>query len=305
MSTLDALRRFASESKFRGKGALSVALVMTDKARAGLPLDVNTLLTAGGGQVEGLGKAQVQAILKRHGIARTLAEEGGRTSRGSVGNMRIYIEFLNGLPGGLDLDVVEEFWIERVKEFFAGKPFKFRADQSLSVRASIRELLAQANTRHKEMPGSRHESTMLQHLVGAKLDLILGLGTIKHHGASEADQPGGRSGDFLAGDVAVHVTTHPGEALIRKCSENIGQGLRPLIVTSTRGCTVADGLAEQAGIANRIDILDAEQFLAANLHEWGRFTAERRSVATGELIARYNQLIDEFETDPSLKVELL
>src|SRR5271170_7636726 len=115
---------FTGMHSFRGKGPLSVALVVTQHAKkTGLPLDTEKLLTEGGGQVLGLGKGAVQAILKRHGIARVLASEGGRTSRGSLNNMREYVAFLNALGKKVDLDAVEAFWIERVQEFFAGKPF--------------------------------------------------------------------------------------------------------------------------------------------------------------------------------------
>ena len=87
----NALIAFAKERKFNRKGPLCVALVMTQQARAkGLPLDSGELLTEGGGQVFGLGKSAVQSILQRHGITRVLASEGGRTSRGSIGNMREY-----------------------------------------------------------------------------------------------------------------------------------------------------------------------------------------------------------------------
>jgi len=54
---------------------------------------------------------------------------------------------------------------------------------------------------------------MLQHLVGAKLNLLLD-DPIKHHGASVADDVSGREGDFVVEDVAIHVTTSPTEALI-------------------------------------------------------------------------------------------
>jgi hypothetical protein len=37
---------------------------------------------------------------------------------------------------------------------------------------------------------------ILQHLVGAKLDVVLGNGKITHHGFSVADQPSERKGDF-------------------------------------------------------------------------------------------------------------
>ena len=59
----------------------------------GLPLDPDQLVTKSGGQVRGLGQSQVQKILARHGIERVLAAEGGRTSRGSLGNMRAYVRF--------------------------------------------------------------------------------------------------------------------------------------------------------------------------------------------------------------------
>ena len=75
------LREFTKDRKFNRKGPLSVALVVTQQARnMGLPLDSEKLLTEGGGQVLGLGKSAVQAILYRHGIERVLAAEGGRTN---------------------------------------------------------------------------------------------------------------------------------------------------------------------------------------------------------------------------------
>ncbi len=125
----DALRaelaNFAAQNGFRGEGPLSVALVVTQHARVmGLPLDPEELITEGGGQVLGLGKGAVQAVLKRHGISRVLASEGGRTSRGSLHNMRRYVAFLNGQAqrGEVDPDTAEAFWIERVHEFFLENP---------------------------------------------------------------------------------------------------------------------------------------------------------------------------------------
>jgi hypothetical protein len=101
------LTAFTADRAFRGKGPLSVALVITQHARKyGLPLDPEKLVTEGGGQVLGLGKGAVQAILKKHGITRVLASEGGRTSRGSLNNMREYVAFLNGLGKKVDLDAI-------------------------------------------------------------------------------------------------------------------------------------------------------------------------------------------------------
>ena len=299
-----ALKAFAAERGFRGRGPLSVALVVTQHARAmGLPLDHDRLLTEGGGQVLGLGRGAVQAVLNKHGITRVLAAEGGRTSRGSLKNMRDYVAFVNALPAPLDLDQVEAFWIERVHEFFAGKPFRIKLDAARSLRTVVRDVLAQAEERQRTTPGVYYAGMVMQHLVGAKLDCALGSGQIQHNSSSTADAPSGRAGDFLVGDVAIHVTTAPGEAVIERCRDNLNDGLRPVLVTLRRGRTVAEGLADNLGLGERIDVFEIEQFVALNLYELGKFDAAGRRVAVNELIARYNEIVEDVETDPSLKIE--
>jgi hypothetical protein len=57
------------------------------------PLNPSDFITPGTGQVAGLSRPSVQAILRDYGIRHILAEEGGRTSRGSLGLMRDYIVF--------------------------------------------------------------------------------------------------------------------------------------------------------------------------------------------------------------------
>lgn len=300
------LDEFTKERRFRGKGPLSVALVITQQARSsGLPLDQANLLTEGGGQVLGLGKGAVQTILARHGIKRVLAHEGGRTSRGSISNMREYVGLLNLLAerGAVDLDEVEGYWIERVHEFFAAKPFKIRLDASRSLRTVVRDVLLQAEERQKTTPGMYYVGGVLQHLVGAKLDCALGSGSIQHNSFSTSDLQTGRAGDFFIGDVAIHVTTSPGEAVIDRCRDNLNDGHRPILVTMRRGLTVGEALAENAGIGDRVDVFEIEQFIALNLYELGKFAAEGRRIAVAELISRYNEIVDQFETDPSLKIE--
>lgn len=301
-----ALTDFNQVKKFGRKGPLGVALVTTQHARKmGLPLDPAALLTDGGGQVLGLGKASVQSILKRHGIDRVLAAEGGRTSRGSIGNMREYVAFLNSLHAQeiADLDVIECFWIDRVHEFFAGKPFKVRLDGYRSLRVLVRDMLVQAEERQKNSPGMQYMGAVLQHLIGAKLDCALGVGQFEHHSFSTSDSQSGRAGDFFIGDVAVHVTTAPGEGVIQRCQENLNDGVRPMIVTTARGLTAAEVLAENSGIGDRVDVFEAEQFIALNLYELGKFAADGRKIAVGDLVTRYNEIVEEVETDPSLRIE--
>jgi len=298
------LAEFAKAKGFAGKGPLCVALVVTQHARKGLPLDPKKLLTGKEGQVLGLGKGAVQAILGRHGITRVLAAEGGRTSRGSIGNMQAYVGFLNELAanGKPDLDAIENFWIARVHDFFAAKPFRIKLDASRSLRTLVRDVLTEAEQRQKTTPGTHYAGSVLQHLVGAKLDCALGKGTFYHNSYSTSDAQSGRAGDFLIGDVAIHVTTSPGEGVVERCRENLNDSLRPVLVTTRRGVTVAEALADNAGIGERVDVFEVEQFVALNLYEIGKFAADGRRVAVTDLVTRYNEIVEEIETDPSLKI---
>lgn len=303
----DALRSFTAEKNFRGKGPLCVALVVTKHARdRGLPLDPEALVTEGGGQVLGLGKSAVQDVLRRHGIDRVLAAEGGRTSRGSLNNMREYVAFLNDLQarGLADFAAIEDYWIERVREFFAGKPFRIKLDASRSLRNVVCDVLQQAEERQKTAPGVYYVGAVLQHLVGAKLDCALESGRLQHNSFSTADEPGRRVGDFSLGDVAIHVTTAPSEAVIERCRENLNEGYRPVLVTTQRRLAAAEVLAEDKGLGDRIDMFEIEQFVALNLYELGKFEAEGRRTAVADLVERYNQIIEDVETDPSLKIDL-
>ncbi|MBU1741320.1 MAG: DUF4928 family protein, partial [Proteobacteria bacterium] len=93
-----SLHEFANTNRMKNKGPLCVALFVTRHAKKfGLPLNPEKLVAKSRTQVKGLGKNAVQAVLKDYGIFRVLAEEGSRTSRGSVGNMRKYVQFLNDL----------------------------------------------------------------------------------------------------------------------------------------------------------------------------------------------------------------
>jgi hypothetical protein len=298
---------FLDEYKFRGKGELCVALVITQHAKElGFPLDADQFVTVGGGQVLGLGKSAVQAILNRHGIQKVLAEEGGRTSRGSLGNMRAYVGFLNrlALAGVVDLDWVEAFWVARVQAFFAAKPFRLEMDSSKGLRSVVRSLVEQAQKRQKENAGMQYAGAVLQHLIGAKLECVLGAGSVKHHSFSTADAPSGRSGDFSLGDVVIHVTVTPGEAVIAKCVANLKEGFKPILVTLAKKLAAADSLAEDAGVGDRIDIFEVEQFVALNLYEIGKFVDGGRRVAVTDLIQRYNEIVQAVETDPSLRIDL-
>lgn len=308
MSKLESrLASFTAKEKIEGKGPLCVVLVITRKASEQTPpFSADNFLAPKRGQVGGLGKGAVQAILADYGIDRVLAEEGGRTSRGSIDKMRVYIDFLNDLAADklLDFKKIEGWWINRVKDFFSSKPFSLKIDSSKSVRSIVSDLIEAAFARQKECPGVMIAGAVMQHLVGAKIETALPDEKIVHEGFSVADAPSGRKGDFLIGDTAIHVTTAPTEALIRKCCDNLSQGIRPLIITTQSGVGGAVALAKNASVAERIDIIEIEQFIATNVYEWTAFQQTKRAVSVRQMIETYNRIIEECETDPSLKIEV-
>jgi uncharacterized protein DUF4928 len=67
---------------------------------------------------------------------------------------------------------------------------------------------------------------------------------------------------------------------------------------------VAEGLAANVGLADRIDVFEIEQFVALNLYELGQFGLDGRRTAVTDLVERYNEIVENVETDPSLKIEL-
>ena len=180
----------------------------------------------------------------------------------------------------------------------------FHFDTGKSLRANIGDLLEQAREMQANAGGTNYVGAMLQHLVGAKLDLVLGAGRLKHHGFSVADHSTDRKGDFHVEAVAIHVTTHPSEALVRKCGDNLRAGLKPLIVTIGEGVDGAEFLLKNAAIAERVDVLDASQFLTANVYERSFFKAAECKVTLGRLLERYNEIVASCETDPTLQIKL-
>ncbi|RYD36653.1 MAG: DUF4928 domain-containing protein [Verrucomicrobiaceae bacterium] len=296
-----------TQPKFLKKGGLCVGLIITRMAQEQrLPLKIEAMRTAEGGQVTKLGKAAVQKILNAHGIHKVLAEEGGRTSRGSLGLMENYVRLLNQFPELVSTDFceIEDWWISKVRLHFASEGPKFSLDPGKSVKASLQDLFRQSADIQKNSGGTHYVGAMLQHLVGAKLDLILTKHTLEHHGASVADHSTNRMADFTVNGVAIHITTHPGEAVLRKAAENLKQGLKPLLITMGDGVSGAAYLLKGTDLADRIDVLDAVQFLTANVYERGLLQTAGDQLTIQSIITRYNEIVDACETDPALRIRL-
>ncbi|GBU22174.1 hypothetical protein R80B4_02079 [Fibrobacteres bacterium R8-0-B4] len=199
--------------------------------------------------------------------------------------------------------MIEQFWAEQVQEYFRNQPFTLSADTSRTIVAGLDELFEQARKRQRENPGTQYLGTMLQHLVAAKLSLILPPEKIDIHGASVADSPTERSGDFVINNTIIHCTTAPSDSLIQKCVLNIRGGCLPVIITIFDRVKNAHDLADDANISGRVEVWDIQQFLSTNINEHSLFDKELRTTKLADIIEKYNQIIDEKETDPSLKIE--
>jgi len=305
MTLVQRLESFKAENNFVGRGKLGLALFLTNKAKTnGLPIITANLRTKGGGQIAGFSGKAVQKILIKYGVTRSTGTEAGRTSRGTPAAADAYSEFLNALHTAnlANLDEIEHWWVDRIIDFFNSEPFILNYDQSRTLRAMIQDLLDQAIKRQREAPGTTYIGAVLQHFVGAKLTLALPEIEIKHHGFSVADAVSSRSGDFVIDDVAIHCTTAPTEALLSKCQANLQASVRPIILTISKGVEAAEVMAETKGIAGRVEIMDAIQFLTTNLYELSLFRTSERRVTIEKLIEKYNEIVEQCEPDPSLRI---
>jgi hypothetical protein len=298
-----ALGQFKEHHQVTGVGSLGTVLVLTRKAYdAGLPLEEKSLLTPSGSQVAGLNGRKINKILRSHDVVQSVGTESGRTSRGTPKLAKAYASFLGSLAVSKDgLRAIETWWVHRFIDYFNTEPFKLNYDGKTIVTV-IHNLLEQAVSRQRKSPGRTYVGTMLQHLVGAKLELALPSLNIKHNGASVADVVSSRSGDFVIDGSVIHCTTAPTEALIQKCQANLQAGYNPIILTIGKMIGAAETLAENAGINGRVEVMDAPQFVAGNLYELSLFKTSARKAILVELVEKYNAIVKVHEADPSLRI---
>ena len=305
-NTEKQLKQFQKEHNVATKGPLALLVQITRMVQTRkFPLKPDDFLTENRGQVAGLGGGNLKKILKEHGITQILAAEGGRTSRGNMGLMEKYVKFLNEWQKKepIDFNEVEQFWAEQVKDYFRNQPFTLSADTSRTIAAGIDDLFEQARKRQKQNPGTQYLGMVLQHLIAAKLSIILPADKLSIHGATVADSPTDRSGDFVINNTIIHCTAAPNEPLIQKCKANIRNGCLPVIITIFDRVKNACDLALDADISGRVEVWDIQQFLSTNINEHGLFDEQLRTTKLSDILERYNQIIDSTETDPSIKID--
>lgn len=302
----ERLRVFQTENSIYTKGTLSMVVQFTRMVRnKEFPLSPYDFQTSSKGQVVGLGGSNLKKILKEYGITQQLSAEGGRTSRGSMGLMIKYVDFLNtwNSEESVDFSIIEEFWTEQVKEYFRNQPLVLTADTSKTISANLAELFEQARKRQKQNPGTQYLGIVLQHLVAAKLCLIMPEGSLDIRGASVADASTNNSGDFIINNTIIHCTSMPSALLFEKCKANLRGNYHPVIITIFDRVHTALNLAEDSGLAGRVEVWDIQQFLSTNVYEHSLFDESKRNSKLSEILRCYNDIVMKVETDPSLRIE--
>ena len=188
---------------------------------------------------------------------------------------------------------------------------KLKFDAKKSIRAILQNLFQQAAALQKKFGCSKYVGAMLQHLVGAVLDLRLGKGVVKHNTfispppfPDVIDPSVEWKATFELNGLAVYVTELPREAFINKLSADLEAGLKPLIITTGDGVIVALAELQSTEWADRIDVLEVGQFLTANIYERSLFRVSDCKVTLKNIIERYNQIVEQCETDPVLRIRL-
>jgi len=308
---LETLKAWAESEEYKEpktvevqRYAVCAGLAVCEHAKTSFPLHKADYLTDKN-QVK-TGGPFIQNILARFGIEKTYASEGGRTTRGTVPAARALVERLNEHQeiGKLPpedrealFNTLQEWLVERVKDFFGRQRLEVDFDFSDSATNFIAKILATAKERNQS-------GAIAQHLVGAKLALRFPEMAIENHNYTTADRQLGRKGDFEIQDTIFHVTVAPAEALMNKIKSNLAENYRVVLITSSDKRDASSQLAEVAGVFSRIAIYPLETFVAQNIDELASFSRASFLTTFAALLRKYNERVDAIEADKSLLISI-
>ncbi|WP_428117536.1 DUF4928 family protein [Candidatus Poriferisodalis sp.] len=292
------------------RNVMAVGLIMCEHMATHFPLEEARWFT--GTQVSLLGGPRISRILGRHGEHRQFASEGGRTSRGSQELARSFQDAVNASPAASEfagagddasadvIGVLQAAMVERIQmDFFDRQRLRIEYRRHEPTRAVIQQMLDEAGNR-----GGNATGAVAQHLVGAALCLRHPATEIENHSYTTADEQTGRSGDFVVNEAALHVTTAPGEALMRKCARNLAHDVFPIVLTLREKTAAAEGLAGNFQIADLLIVKGIVEFVADGVDEAAEYRPGQVASRLRDLLELYNSRVASVEPDPSLKVEI-
>lgn len=255
---------------------------------------------------------RVSSALINHGYAH-LAPSGSRGEQGrtSTGTKRAGLEFIQMIRSALE-QAPEDMRYEQgeaLAAYLYGQIFSLLQqyqdmggiDTPFKASESIAAYISQLLDAHQGNPGA-----VLQHLVGAKLELRFAGRpvAIEHHSSATADAQTGRLGDFEIGSTVFHVTKRANDDHYRKAMQNADNGRKVYLLAPDSVLQAVKAYAEQfeTGFSKKVDIFSIEQFVAQNLDELAVFDRSEALRQLHRLLEKYNELIESYEHDRSLKV---
>ena len=283
-------------------GTAAVLLQVLEDLKYKYDLEYQNYLTAKGAQIKDISGSRVKKILARYGETRKFLSEGGRTSRGGPRAVEKMLPFFKELiPHSLDeserfdvLSAFQLFLVDRIREFFDRQKVKLVFDSRLSTWQIIHNLIKSA---------SKKAGYVVQHLVGAKLELRFPDIAISNESGSTADAPTNRGGDFTIGNTVFHVTMSPKSQLFDKCLQNLREGLKVYLIVPDSLLAGTRQLANQF-CSGQIAVESIESFLSQNIDEISIFKSDHLKKSLVSLINIYNRRVMDAEVDMSLMIEL-
>ncbi|PVY82403.1 DUF4928 family protein [Pantoea ananatis] len=286
---------------------MNAGLIVSRMMADGMPITDERLYSDGKSQVRGLSGPAIAKILEQHGETRIFTREGGRTSRGTVFLAAAIRDVLNDIEISVSdpVDAVyvssqlEIFFTRCVRlDYFDKQRITVDIDHTKPLSSVVSDILRAAAERSDKPTGA-----VLQHLVGAKLQLRFPEENIGSDRANAADMHTDREGDFQVGTTAFHVTTAPMEKLISRCAENKSAGYRPVILTLESKVQAARQMADNVGMSEQISVQSAEIFIGTNIEEISTYDGDRIREGLAKLIRTYNSRIEQIEIDKSLMID--
>lgn len=307
-----AEKRYESHRAQTGRintNIMTSGLIVSRMVRDGLPITDDRFYSEGKSQVKGISGRAVQVILAEYGESRQFTSEGGRTSRKTLVIADEFRQALHGVYSNDSTDQVdlsslasslESYFTRRVRiDYFDKQRIKLELDASKPVSVVVSDILEAASERNDRPTGA-----VLQHLIGAKLELRFPDADVGRDRSTTADQQTDREGDFQIGTTAFHVTVSPMEKLIDRCKQNLHSGFRPVILTPTSRLLAARQMAENVGLLDRIGVQSAEDYIGTNIEELSTYDGDEIRRGLSALIFTYNERIQDVESDRSLMINV-
>ncbi|KDY80311.1 MULTISPECIES: DUF4928 family protein [Enterobacteriaceae] len=286
---------------------MNAGLIVSRMMADGMPITDERLYSEGKSQVRGLSGSTISKILEQHGETRVFTREGGRTSRGTIFLAAAFRDVLNNtqvnenepVDAALVSNQLEAFFTQCVRlDYFDKQRITVDLDYSKPVSSVVSDILKAAAERSDKPTGA-----VLQHLIGAKLQLRFPDVKIGNDRANAADLHTDREGDFQVGTTAFHVTTAPMEKLITRCVENKRAGYRPVILTLESKVIAARQMADNVGMSEQIAVQAAETFIGNNIEEIAIYDGDKIREGLARLIRTYNTRLNAIEIDKSLMID--